>query len=97
MNAAPAISGSRVYPAGSEKARIEPARIEPARIELITQRAGEALVAWSQSHRTRRADVVAASLTPEAVGIRRAAQVEAQEARASRDAAGNRQLYQLIR
>jgi len=87
MNAAPAISGSTVCPAD----------IEPARLEVIAQRAGEALVAWSLSHRTRRADAVAASLTPEAVAIRRAAQVEAQEALAGRDAAGNRQLYQLIR
>lgn len=87
MNAAPAISGSRVYPTD----------IEPARIELIAQRAGEALVAWSESHRTRRADAVAASMTAEAVAIRRAAQLEAQQALAGREAAGNRQLYQLIR
>ena len=86
MNAAPAISGSKVYPSD----------IEPARLELWAMRVGEALVAWSHAHRTRRSDAVVV-LTAEDVSIRRAAQIEAQEALDARYAAGSRSHYQAIR
>ena len=86
MNAAPAISGSKVCPSD----------VEPARLELLAIRAGEALVAWANEHRMRRSDAVVV-LSAEDVSIRRAAQVEAQQAMAERHAAGGRSHYQLIR
>ena len=86
MNAAPAISGSKVYPSD----------IEPARLELLATRAGEALVAWANEHRMRRSDAVVV-LSAEEVSIRRAAQVEAQQALDARYAAGNRSHFQAIR
>ena len=81
MNAAPAISGSNVCPVDAP----------PARIELIALHAGEALVTWSQARRQHRAELLAEARTPEAIAIRRAAQVEAQQVLAARDAASSRQ------
>ena len=81
MNAAPAISGSNVCPVDAK----------PARIELIALHAGEALVAWSKAHRQHRSELAAEAVTPEAIAIRRAAQLEAQDVLLARDAASNRQ------